>query len=259
MNQAEIVSMIRSNRKNDLKEWVDYHFAIGFDKITILDNESTFSVKELFSNYKNVDVREIKINDLPDKAILSVYYEISKEKEKDENYVAFIDDDEYIFIKNNKKIKEILNNDMEILCLYLNLISSHEILEDRDGTIIETFNYTISFNPNRRDRAQIKSIVNFKKCKNLQWGLDGPHMPVVDNIKKTIRGEIIKTNLGNTLITKNFYDNQEIYIYHYVFQTYADWIFKRERRPHSLNFHERPGDYSVLDNNMINRKKELGI
>lgn len=259
MNQTEIVSMIRSNRKNDLKEWVDYHFAIGFDKITIFDNESTYSIKELLFNYKNVDVREIKINDLPDKAIHSVYYEISKEKENDGNYVAFIDDDEYIFIKNSKNIKEILNNDMEILCVYLKLISSSELLEDRNGTAIDTFNYTLSFNPNRVDKAQIKSIVNFSKCKNLEWGLDGPHMPVVNNVKKTIRGEIMKTNFGNTPITKNFYDNQEIYIYHYVFQTHLDWIFKRERRPHPLGFYERPGDYSVLDNTMIDKKKELGI
>lgn len=260
MNKVELISMVRSNRPNDLKEWVDYYFAIGFDKITIFDNESTFSVKELFSNYKKVDVREIIIGDLLDRVLPPTYEAIGKEKEDEKNYLAFLDDDEYIYIKNNKNIKSILDNEMEVLCLYWKYMSSRELLEDREGTIIDTFNYTIAYDVIHPDKMQVKSIVNFNKCKDVKWGGDGPHLPTVDNSIKTIANETIKNGYGNAILTENFYDNQEMYIYHYLFQTHKDWLFKRERRPHASDiFYNRPGNYTVLDNNMIDKKRELKI
>jgi hypothetical protein len=260
MNKVELVSMVRNNRPDDLKEWVDYYFAIGFDKITIFDNESTFSVKELFSNYKNIDVREIIIDDLLDRVLPPTYEAIGKEKEDEKNYIAFLDDDEYIYIKNNKNIKDILNNEMEVLCLFWKYLSSYELLEDRETTIIDTFNYTTAYNPERNDKMQVKSIVNFNKCKDVKWGLDGPHLPIVNNSITTITGGIIRNGYGYEPMTINFYDNQEMYIYHYLFQTHRDWLFKRERRPHASDiFYNRPGNYTVLDNNMIDKKRELKI
>jgi hypothetical protein len=260
MNKAEIFSMVRSNRPGDLKEWADYHLAIGFDKITIVDNESTFSVKELFSNYKVINVRQVKIDVAVDAAITVVYDFFSKEKQDENNYIAFIDDDEYIYTKENKSIKTILNNEMEVLCLYWRLLSSNNILEDRKGTMIDTFNYASNTGVDGLNTIPVKPIVNFNQCKDIKWITDGPHLPTTDNVMKTFSNEIFKNGFGNRHLSNNFYDNQGIYLYHYFYQTHQDWLFKIKKRPHFSDgrFFSRP-EYSILDNNMINRKKELGI
>ena len=260
MKKAEILSMIRSNRPNDLKEWADYHLAIGFDKITIYDNESTFSVEELFSKYKKIVVRDIKTDVPPDAAIACLYDFVSKEKEDEGNYIAFIDDDEYVYTKENKNIKTILNNKMEVLCLYWKLLSSNNTLEDREGTTIDTFNYTSVRGIDGDGTIPVKSIVNFNKCKNIKWTTDGPHLPTTDREMKTLSGEVFENGFGNRGLSNNFYDNQEIYLYHYFYQTHEDWLFKIKNRPHfsDSKFYRKPA-YSILDNNMIDRKRELGI
>ena len=260
MKKAEIFSMIRSNRPNDIKEWVDYHFAIGFDKITIMDNESSFSIRELLSNYKNVDVIYIKVDANPDVAISNLYEIFCKEKQDEKNYIAFIDDDEYIYIKDNKSIKEILSDDIEVLCAFWRYLSSQDLLEDRLGTMIETFNYGSAHNVTGSNSVPVKSIVNFNKCKDLRWITDGPHLPTTNNLMKTLSGEIFINGHGNRDLSYTFYENQDIYIYHYFYQTHQDWLFKIKNRRHfsDSKFYSRP-PYALLDNNMFNRKKELGI
>jgi hypothetical protein len=270
MNSAEVFSIIRSQRPKDIEEWAKYYLAIGFDKITILDNESTFSIRELLAKYKQIEIKNIIIGDTIDKEIPRMFEIACKEKESENNFVAFIDDDEFIYIKNNKKIKDILNDEIEVLCFFWKYLSSREILKDREGTMIDTFNYTTDFVPpyNNNNRMHLKSIINFNRCKGAVWNTDGPHLPFLkNNVMKTITGKRVINGEGNAQLTNDFYDNQEAYIYHYAFQSFRDFVFKLERRPlagsnfniSSFESFNRPGNYSVLDNNMTEKKKELGI
>lgn len=262
VREAEIITPIRSQRPNDIKEWVDYHLAIGFDKITILDNDSTYSIKELLSDYKKVEVRNIPPSDDFNRGITDLYDSLSEEMERTKNFIALIDDDEFIYIKGNKKIKDFLSDGVDVLCLPWRCISSNKPIDHREGTLIETFNYSSRL----PEKVNVKSIINFNRCKNVKWNTDGPHLPNINNTKREfalLNGEKVSNGNGNIVAKSHaFYNNMPIYLYHYFYQSFDDWIFKIEKRAGVLKpeyFSLRRPPYTTLDNSMIEKKEELGI
>lgn len=261
MNKVELASMIKSNRPDDLKEWADYYLALGFDRITIYDNESTFSVKDLFSDYKNIEVRPVKSEPNFTRFAAYLYTETCKEKRGQTEWMSFFDNDEYLWLKNSKNIIDILENDFIVLCFYWKFISLPYVIENRKSTIIDTFNYT-SMNTPCSNHVHVKSMANLNKCKNVIW--DSVHLPVTDGriSGHTANGAYI--NFEHTPIYENFYDNQNAILYHYFYQSYEDWLFKTEKNPDYKCSREDfesyiIGKYNTLDNNIIDKKKELGI
>jgi len=261
MNKIELASMIKSNRPDDLKEWADYYLALGFDRITIYDNESKFSVKDLFSDYKNIEVRLVKSEPNFTDYAAKLYAETSREKRYQTEWLAFFDNDEYLWLKNNKNIQEILKDEFLVLCFYWKFISSPYIINSRKSTMIDTFNY-ISMNTPCSNHVHVKSMVNLNKCDNLAW--NSVHLPTANGrtCGKTI--DNVDVVFEHRPITENFYDNQSAILYHYFYQSYEDWLFKTEKNPDYKCSRENfesyiIGKYNTLDNNMINKKKELGI
>lgn len=272
MNKIELMLITKHHRENDLKEWVDYYLAIGFDKITIYDNESKFSITDLFVNYSNVVVIETSENHgasaygIPNR--LNLYNSFCNEKRGKTEWVAILEDDEYLYLKDNKNINEILNVDFLSLCFYWKFISLPEVIEDRSGTLIDTFNYSTTLTP-FSNHSHIKSIVNLNKCENLIW--KSPHCPTINNstISYNLDGVAIGSEHG--LLPPNFFDNEKAWIYHYYHQSYEDRIFKVTRsiikdtdipyypQDRGSFIKEVVDKYPDLDNNMINKKKELKI
>jgi hypothetical protein len=261
MNKIELASMIKSNRPDDLKEWANYYLALGYDRITIYDNESPFSIKDLFSGYKNIEVRPVKSYENFTAFAAYLYDETSKEKRGQTEWLSFFDNDEYLWLKNSNNIHDILKDEFLVLCFYWKFISLPNIIESRKSTTIDTFNYT-SMNTPCSNRAHVKSTVNLNKCHDLKW--HSVHWPVANsqNIGCTVDG--VSVGFEHTPITDNFYDNQSALLYHYFYQSYEDWLFKTEKNPDYKCSREDfesyiVGKYNTLDNNIINKKKELGI
>jgi hypothetical protein len=265
MNKIELVCLTKNQRPNDLKEFCDYHLAIGFDRINLFDNNSSFSVTELFSKYDNVSVTVVKENcgtETNFKKHYNIYNEICHNKINHTEWLCFIDDDEFIYIKDNKNIKEILRDDLPAMSIFWKMISLPYIIEDRETTLIDTFNYT-SKNTEWSNNSFVKTMINLNICKNINWGID-PHAP--SNIQCfEFNGNPLR---GNHIITDNFYDNQSVIIYHYYHQSWQDWLFKINRgglsngqtyRSNSRQFfNDMVSTYKQIDNSMIDRKKILG-
>lgn len=100
------ICCIAKCENNYLKEWVDYHLAIGFSHIFIYDNNDLIGerIEPLFSNYNNVTV----INcygelSYQNKAYLSFYNSYGKQFD----WIAFIDIDEFITFSDNSNIGNI--------------------------------------------------------------------------------------------------------------------------------------------------------
>jgi hypothetical protein len=253
--------MIKSNRPDDLIEWANYYLTLGFDRITIYDNESPFSIKDLFSNYKNIEVRNVKSKPNFTEFAAKLYTQTSNEKRGQTEWMAFFDNDEYLYLKNNKSIVDILQNDKEVLCFYWKFISSKFPMDKRSGTTIDTFKYTTMETP-CSNHAHVKSMVNLNMCNALIW--DSVHWPTANGNKIGYTIDGVRINGEHTLLNNGFYDNQSAVLYHYFYQSYEDWLFKTEKNPDYVcskqEFENKIiGKYDTLDDNMINKKKELGI
>ncbi len=107
MKYSCVVAIIKDEYEDYLKEWVNWNFMLGFQKIIILDNDSKKPIKKVLKNYKDVYIYKIKGKN---KQIQS-YNEAIKNLNGLFKWVAFIDSDEFIVLKNGyKNINNFLEN-----------------------------------------------------------------------------------------------------------------------------------------------------
>ena len=216
MNEIELCVLTKHHRPNDLKEWVTYHLSLGFDAINIYDNDSHFSINKLFETNKKVNVISkpgaLNQSDL--------YSQIGQNKRLKVKWLGFFDDDEFIYLKNKKNIKDILNNNYPAISIYGKSITSSEIIEDRQDTLINTFIKVRKI----EGSSQVKSFVNLEKGPII-WR-HNPHLPV--NIRvHTVDGLIVEK--AGRVLESDFFDNNSAFYYHYYFQSWADWLYKSDR------------------------------
>lgn len=98
----ECISVVKSSNVNDFEIWLKYHLNIGFDFISIYDNDSTTNIKAICDQYENVSynkvsgyIRQFKIYD--------EHFRNSKA-----NWIMPIDSDEYLWL-DFKNIQEALH------------------------------------------------------------------------------------------------------------------------------------------------------
>ena len=93
-----------------LDEWTDFHLALGFDTIFIYDNSDNFELKE-WAKSKGIG-SSIIVRHYPGgkgvqkKAYIDCFERIKENKSHD--WIAFIDADEFIVLKQHEKISELL-------------------------------------------------------------------------------------------------------------------------------------------------------
>lgn len=262
--------MTKSNRSADLMEWCKWHLACGFDKIIVIDNESTFSVKELLKSYGRVEVRELKgeygyTNNF--NSMYDLYEWICIERKGKTEWLCFIDDDEYLYIKDNKSIKEVLNDKYKVMCIYWKMISLPTMIEDRVESVIDTFNCYAPLRAAWCDNVLFKSIVNLNKSQDIKW-ID-PHLPIVDGKKKGYTYEGKTAEWICSYFIPDFYDHSNVVLYHYYHQSWKDWEWKCDRAGTNKEgktfrlkdkeqFIKELADYKEIDNRMKERKELNG-
>ena len=272
MNKIELCMMTKSNRPADIEEWVKWHLACGFDRITIYDNNSLFSVKDSLKAYDKVEVREIKgehgcQDDF--KNFYSLYDNFCIERKGKTEWVCFIDDDEFVYVQDGKSIKEMLVDHLNTICMYWKMISFPIVMEDRHATLIDSFNYYSPLASEWNMNVLFKSMVNLERGETITW--DNPHLPTVNGEKKghTLEGKACEWWLWSRFIP-DFYEHNAIVVYHYYHQSWKDWEWKCNRGGinkegttyRSLDkelFANDINAYTTLDTKMIDRKKQWKI
>ena len=109
--------------ENNILEWMDYHYTIGFDYIVIYDDKSDLSVKNIIEKSEMFDKNKYYImqnivkqylskegeNDVPSCSIRSNYFFNELKKIIIEyDYILSIDIDEYLYLGNFKNINELI-------------------------------------------------------------------------------------------------------------------------------------------------------
>ena len=100
-----IVSMMK-NASPYVKEWLDYHLLAGVDHFFIYDNDSEDNFAEIVQPY--VDAGLVTYKFYPGKRIMmKAFNEAIDEYKYLCRYIAFIDDDEFIFPQDNLNVTEV--------------------------------------------------------------------------------------------------------------------------------------------------------
>ena len=126
-----------------LREWVGYHYYIGFEKIIIYDNESKIPVRETLKDFCDAGICETyTIYGLAQQNIAYNHYALNEGKKC--HWLAFFDLDEFLCLKSEKDIRVILQDyeSYSALSIQWDVFSSSGHLTRPNGFV--TLNHTES-------------------------------------------------------------------------------------------------------------------
>ena len=139
------ICAIAKNEEKYIEDWIKYHYELGFDSITIYDNnvpEKYGEVEKLVYNSKKLtdDMKSnTKIIDATGKSGFQIKAYNEHYKRGDFDWCAFIDIDEFITLYKWKNIHEMLNDktfsDTDAIFLIWDTISDDDIVDVPDDYV----------------------------------------------------------------------------------------------------------------------------
>lgn len=124
-----------------LKEWLDYHLAIGIDHFYLYDNNSTDNYKEIIQSY--LDKGIITLYDWSYEQAQAKCYQHCLEKHREEsNWIGYIDADEFVCPRIETDIKNWIkkfDKFPSVMIYWLQFGSSGIIKHDYSKNVIEQY------------------------------------------------------------------------------------------------------------------------
>jgi len=201
------VAVVCVAKKEDhyLKEWLDYNQKLGFDKVLLFQNDWRTDLEH--------PILEKGICDGP--SIQVPLYNSVLEDNKEYDWIAFIDCDEFIVLKKHNNIKELIE-------------------EYKDRTNVIGLNWFIYGNMGIVSREEHSLLKPFKmRNRNTD-----PHIKVIVNARSGEKMQIPHNTFSHSMDTngKRFYGpfntggpSDVAYINHYHNKTKEDWIERCQR------------------------------
>ncbi|MGO0272803.1 glycosyltransferase family 92 protein [Escherichia coli] len=227
MKKSGICAIVKNEEKYIL-EWIAHNIIIGFDSIVIYDNESEIDVSNIISTLSHdIHIDVIKWPSIEGVSPqLSAYNDYISRYSNHIEYTAFIDLDEFIFIKNDMKINDFLNSFSEdASAISLNQLcfgsSGHEVYA-RD-LVTRRFNHTspLSFEENNyfKTIAKTKHIENIIDC---HWVVLNEGNYINSEGQPLLREHDHKGKANNP-------SHQNIILHHYILKSKEEFAMKRNR------------------------------
>ncbi len=212
-----ICAVIKDERQDDLREWVEYHHKMGIGKFYLHDN-GNIPVASMFSDYmkqKIVDVKERK--DIAPQ--LSVYHRCIRNYRKYHRWIAFIDADEFIVTKDQCSIPSVMKKYEGYGGLVLNwrMFCSSGHLTRPPGGILQNY-WRCS------DSTHFKSVINTDYAVS-HYG--NPHLFHYSHGKYSIDTDYWRVVSPYTVPRPSLY--QIIYLHHYHLKSKEDYDRNRKR------------------------------
>ena len=247
-----ICAIIKDCKPAYLREWVEWHTMIGVDSFFIYDNESAIPVKETLKDYPNVIVtfRAGKVQQV------RAYNDcIDKQKKKLLpvcDWIAFIDDDEFLVIEDGSTIQEFLK-DKNSSGVVLNWCTFGAEEENKSASQIDRYTKCVPLaHPQNK---YIKSIVQPKTVRAFR----DPHFPIYnEGMGVDIKGKEVKGSITETPYRETAWVN------HYYCKTLAEFQEKIQRgratvfQTHEMVHFHNTNDFATdTDTTIIKLKKQL--
>lgn len=231
-------------------EYVEYYKTIGFDKIFIYDNN--FNDEEYFEDVLKsyIDDGFIEITNYRDKEVcqLEAYQDCYNKHNKEYDWIAFFDFDEFLYIVNDGKIKDFLSNEKfkNFQTIHVNWMNygDNDLVYYEDKPVQERFKvpleYDLCMTYDFPENFHIKSIIKSG----------------IDNFTWTVNTHIPSTSLKacdcNGIECKNSsfkpYNYDKCYLKHYYTKTIEEWLTHKYKRQYADRVHEK-----LNTNELINR------
>lgn len=220
------IAAIAKNESNYLREWVAYYRVICDDKVHfyIYDNDSTDNMRETISDY--IEEGFITYTPIHGTKMQQVAYNDIIKKYKDESrFIAFLDIDEFIVLKNQSNlteyVKEKINKYKNTVGIGINwnIFGSSGYKEKREGLVTETFLRHGS--KEHWGNTHVKTICNPRFVKDYI----SPHYPEY----KLGCWNIAPNGERQNLWWNKEVDWNEIAINHYFCKSEEEYFIKRNR------------------------------
>jgi len=239
--------------ENNILEWIVYHLLIGFNRVVIIDHKSIIPIKMLIEPYEWKNKVEVIRTEM-DGAVKMIFLNtiiIPYMKKNCKKYFIHLDGDEYIYIKNNKSIIELLNqyDNCNILTLNWLMFGSNMIEKN------EHINKCILPIYTKSDKCvhnHFKSLIKINKINNFNY--IQPHHILYKNVP-TIYTNVMKHTEqynGDTISHFNqLYphadkDDLPCYIAHYYIQSKEEYLHRKINRNRDDIMAKRENDMSLL-------------
>ncbi len=206
-----------------LKEWIYYHYMIGFEKFILFNNESSDAIYAILDDLISLNI--VDIYDISGSHVQEKAYTCCIEMyNKDIDWIAFIDVDEFIVMRQCLDIRIFLSEyaDYAGLSLHWKVFGSSGHISRPQGLVVENYTNHLYDNPGR---FQIKSIVR----PDLVAAVQNPHVFGFKQGHYGVDEQYFPANTPHMPYTAN-----KICIHHYFYksqQDYEEKIAKREKNP----------------------------
>lgn len=219
--QVELCA-IAKNEHDYINEWVKHYSKLGFDKITIYDNDNLDSEfignyidKELLTKVNIINVRGIHKKFFQHECYNNFY------KNNKFDWCFFCDIDEYLFgIKNIKEFlsKECFKNYNQIRVKWMLFGDDDMITRDMSKGVYGSFKKPIINNRlSNQSKAFIRGGLNIK--------IHSCHF--VNNLSSCLpNGKQCQSNI----IELNNYFDQSVYLFHYMTKTLSEFVKQKLNR-----------------------------
>lgn len=246
LEKIALVGIVK-NEGPYLREWIEYHKILGISKFYIYDNSSTDKTAEVLKELAtDCNVVYQKVSGVAHQ--MDVYNDALEIARKSNEYLLFLDADEFIFLQDNstsllESIKEIFCKDSHIGGIAINwLIFGSSNYQQKPAGLV-TQSYFLRSKEDFEKNAHVKTVCDPRKVA----GVLNPHYPeyltgyyAVDQNFDKVLGAFNKAGV-----------NQNIRINHYFTKSREEFTLKRNRGMADSDRVRDPKEFEIHDKNDV--------
>ena len=221
-------------------EYVEHYKGLGFDKIFVYDNN--FGDEEHFEEVLQpyIDEGFVEIVNFRDIEFsqLQAYTDCYVKHNKEYDWIAFFDFDEYLAFTEIVNVKDYLSNNVfnGYNCIHINWMDygDNDLVYYEDKPLVERFPKPLPFNLRLTydfpENCHIKSIIR-GGIDNFMWN-GNPHTPMMELSCCDSSGHICPNSPFNRI------DYETCYIRHYFTKTIDEWLNVKCKRQYPDQKHK---------------------
>ena len=263
-----LLCIIIKNENIYLRQFIDYYFEIGVNKIIILDNNDLNDgeiLDEIINNY--IDIGFVEIINIRNKKKYQIkgYTEVYNKYQKNYDWLMFFDVDEYLMIPNYKNIHDFLNEkkyyNYDIIHVSWVYFDDNDLIFYDNRTLLERFTrprHMINKKFNILN-VHIKSILR-NGLLNFSWK-GTPHTPNGNFSCCDVNGKKVK-NIPFLYKNTGIISNLTVpYLKHFLFKTVEEYFLKKLPRGSATGlgndkYEKIASKVNFFNNNNYNKEKE---
>lgn len=211
-----------------LPEWIAFHKLLGFNKIVIYDNESTDGSRAYLQQLAKNSIIEYRFWQTKEgiSPQLSAYNDCINDN-KDMDFIAFFDLDEFLVVKNGQDFMSFLDSvpeDVSAIAVNQRLFGSAGLVENSSELVIERF--TKCCHANYDEMKWFKSIVKPKRVSKY----------TSSHAAELINGKYVHTDFSELIREPGLkgkaqdIQTSQLQLNHYILKSKQEFFEKKQRR-----------------------------